>query len=45
MTRAAKSVETEEQMKIVRALGCCEMQGYLSDFHLIEAMKHAIIYT
>jgi EAL domain-containing protein (putative c-di-GMP-specific phosphodiesterase class I) len=29
MTTTAEGVETEEQRKMLRALGCSEMQGYL----------------
>jgi EAL domain-containing protein (putative c-di-GMP-specific phosphodiesterase class I) len=29
MTTTAEGVETEEQQRLLRALGCSEMQGYL----------------
>ena len=29
MTATAEGVETEEQQRLLRALGCSEMQGYL----------------
>jgi EAL domain-containing protein (putative c-di-GMP-specific phosphodiesterase class I) len=29
MTTTAKGVETQQQMELLRALGCAEMQGYL----------------
>ena len=29
MTTTAEGVETQQQMELLRALGCAEMQGYL----------------